>query len=187
MKSINKNELISELTEICLSCKEKAIIWKSIPKIKLTASPQEGKWSADQCIEHLNRYFDYYLPEIEKTISSTVETDNKADFRPGKLGDYFAKSMKISGVKVNKMKTFKSKNPAIDLKVRENNLELFIQNIDEIINYLSKSRDKNLERLRTPVSISVLIKLKLGDTFRFVVYHIERHIIQAEKALEKII
>lgn len=187
MKSINKNELISELTEICRTCKEKAIVWKSIPKNKMISSPEEGKWSAEQCIEHLNRYFDFYLPEIDKTISSGGENANATDFKPGRLGDYFANSMKTDGAKFSKMKTFKSKNPAIDLNIRDNNLDLFIQNMDKIISQLIKSRNKDLEKLRTPVSISALIKLKLGDTFRFVIYHIERHVKQAEKAIEKLI
>ena len=43
----------------------------------------------------------------------------------------------------------------------------------------------DLNKIKTAISISKWIKLKLGDTFRVVVYHNERHIKQANKILDK--
>ena len=43
----------------------------------------------------------------------------------------------------------------------------------------------DLNKTKTAISISKLIKLKIGDTFRVVVYHNERHLIQAEKILNR--
>ncbi|MEO9077333.1 MAG: DinB family protein, partial [Gelidibacter sp.] len=37
----------------------------------------------------------------------------------------------------------------------------------------------------TAISISNLIKLKVGDTFRVVVYHNERHLVQANRISTK--
>ncbi|HEA22015.1 hypothetical protein LCGC14_2171610 [marine sediment metagenome] len=140
----------------------------------------ENSWSILECFEHLNLYGDFYIPEIEtKTNSSkTLPTTN---FKSGVLGNYFAKSM-LPKEKLNKMKTFKDKNPirrALDKKT----IDCFILQQERILDLLDKSRNINLNRTKTAISISKLIKLKLGDTFRVVVYHNERHIVQANNIL----
>ena len=43
------------------------------------------------------------------------------------------------------------------------------------------SKKINISKTRTAISISKIIRLKLGDTFRFNVAHNERHLLQAEK------
>jgi hypothetical protein len=35
-----------------------------------------------------------------------------------------------------------------------------------------------------PTSLSPLIRMRLGDTFAFVIAHLERHVLQAEQALQ---
>ena len=47
---------------------------------------------------------------------------------------------------------------------------------------LNQAREVDLTKTKVPISLTRFIKLRLGDTFRFFVYHIERHILQAEKA-----
>jgi hypothetical protein len=46
---------------------------------------------------------------------------------------------------------------------------------------LDKAKNVSLGKTKTGISISKLIKLKLGDTFRFVIYHNIRHIEQAKR------
>ena len=41
-------------------------------------------------------------------------------------------------------------------------------------------------KTKTAISISKLMKLRLGDTFRFVTAHNERHLLQAENVLKDI-
>jgi len=55
-----------------------------------------------ECLEHLNVYDEFYLPEIEKTINSAK---NKSEFifKSGILGNYFAESM-IPKTYINKKK-----------------------------------------------------------------------------------
>ena len=137
-------------------------------------------WSSLECLEHLNRYGKFYIPEISKRIKNS---DTKATeiFSSGILGNYFAKSM-LPKDKLNKMKTFKSMNPIhsnLDKKV----LNEFIIQQKQIINLLNEAENVDLNKIKTGISISKFIKLKLGDTFRFVIYHNLRHIEQAKKIL----
>jgi len=46
---------------------------------------------------------------------------------------------------------------------------------------LIQAKAINLVKAKTPVSLTRLLKLRLGDTLRFLVYHIERHVLQAER------
>ena len=58
----------------------------------LTWRENQNSWSILECIEHLNRYGDYYIPEIEKTLDKS-NFKNEEDFKSGLLGNYFAKSI----------------------------------------------------------------------------------------------
>ena len=101
--------LIEELTELTRRNMNDVQSFKSLPEKDLNYKKDESSWSVLECIEHLNRYGDFYLPEIKSRVQAS--SYKKSDiFRSGLLGDYFAKSM-LPKEKLNKMKTFKSMNP----------------------------------------------------------------------------
>jgi hypothetical protein len=68
-----------------------------------------GGWNVLECLEHLNLYGDFYLPEIRKRIVESSFPPGEY-FKSGWLGDYFVKSME-PGKTMKKMKTFKDKDP----------------------------------------------------------------------------
>jgi len=59
----------------------------------------------------------------------------------------------------------------------------FIAQQKQMIQLLNDAENVNLNKVKTSISISKFIKLKLGDTFRFVIYHNLRHIEQAKRNL----
>ncbi|MCQ9636330.1 DinB family protein [Chryseobacterium sp. WG14] len=140
-------------------------------------------WSVLECLEHLNRYGEFYIPEISRKISSSV-TSSQLTFKPGILGNYFAKTM-LPKEKINKMKTLKAMNP-IHSQLNKSVIDEFIRQQKQMFELLEKAGHIDLEKTKTGISISKWISLKLGDTFRFVIYHNERHIIQAGKVLKNI-
>lgn len=152
---------------------------RSLPPIKLKTKPAPQKWNAVECIAHLNRYGDFYLPEFTAVISKSKHPA-EALFKSGLLGNYFAKSV-MAKEKLNKMKTFKVMNPA-DSGVEITELQVFIDQQKSLLSLLEKSRKVSLNKNKTAISISNWIRLKLGDTYRVVIYHNERHIVQARRA-----
>jgi len=80
------------------------------------------------------------------------------------------------------MKTPKEMNP-IGSTLSKETLNKFISDQHDMISLLENAVKVNINKTKTSISISKLIKLKLGDTFRFVIYHNERHILQALRAL----
>ena len=146
----------------------------------LTWKENPTSWSILECLEHLNLYGDFYLPEIESKIQNST-TKSETEFRSGLLGGYFAKSM-LPKEKLNKMKTFKDKNP-LNAKLDKTANERFTTQLLTLLNLLNKSRNVSLNKVKIETSISSLIKLKLGDTFQFFVNHIIRHFKQIDRII----
>jgi hypothetical protein len=145
---------------------------------RLTWKQNPNTWSILECLEHLNLYGDYYLPEIESQIKLS-KTASKSEFKSGMLGNYFANSM-LPKEKLNKMKTFKDKNP-LNAQLDKRVLDMFIQQQMKLLDLLAQSRNVSLNKVKIRTSFSSLVQLKLGDTFRFLTNHQLRHFQQIDR------
>ena len=144
----------------------------------LTWKKNKTSWSILECLEHLNLYGDFYLPQIETKITNSITTTD-FEFKGGILGNYFIKSM-LPKEKLNKMKTFKDKNP-INANLEKTVIDKFINQQIQLLNLLNQARNVSLNKVKIQTSISSLIKLKLGDTFQFYINHIVRHLSQIDR------
>lgn len=179
---INKKALIKELLEITEQASNTVRQLKQLPVEKLNVKKNAEAWSALECIEHLNLYGDFYLPEIQKQILASRHA-NAPVFKSGVIGNYFAGLMKVQNGKVKKMKSPKDKNPA-GSSLTITTLDRFLKQQELLKSLLIQSENTDLTKTKTSISISKLIRLRLGDTFRFFTYHIERHVKQAQKSYE---
>jgi len=178
---IASEKLIQDLVERTRLNMNQAETFSKLSNHKLNWRAKKDSWSILECLEHLNLYGDFYIPEIKKRIESST-TVTKDCFKAGVLGNYFANSM-LPKEKLNKMKTFRDKNP-IGSKLDKTTIERFISQQEALLNLLDKSRKIDLNKTKTAISISILIKLKLGDTFRFLINHNERHLLQAKRIVD---
>lgn len=175
------DQLLDELISMCEKHQERLTEINTYADTELQVKPGPGAWNALECIEHLNRYGRYYLPEFRQRIAG-ARSKNKRMFKSSWLGSYFANSM-LPKPGFKAIKTFTNMNPA-DSRLSRSVIEEFSDQLKEMIELLNLARSVDLGRVRTSISISKLIKLKLGDTFRVVIYHNERHLVQAERALK---
>jgi hypothetical protein len=177
---INKAQLITEL----LGLTEQSIIavkkFKTLTSSQLNLKNTAGQWSVLECIEHLNLYGDFYLPEMQKQLLETSYKGNSEIFKAGIIGNYFAGLMKTNNGKIKKMRSPKDKNPA-NSTLTITTLDRFLKQQELLKALLQQALEADITKIKTAISLSKFIKLRLGDTFRFYVYHIERHIAQAEK------
>lgn len=150
---------------------------------QLNAKPSAGEWSALECIEHLNLFGDYYIPELKERIQSS-NTEQETYFKSGWIGNYFAESMKPSSDMTN-MKTFKNRDPG-GSELDYTTLDRFVDQQNEILEILERSRSVSLNKICIPISISRWIRFKLGDVLRVVLYHNQRHLVQADHAIESV-
>ncbi|MBR9919797.1 MAG: DinB family protein [Bacteroidetes bacterium] len=175
------DELIEDLIQRTQDHLNRVEKLKELSAERLNKKPAPESWSVLECIEHLNRYGDFYIPEFKRRIEKAPRNPSPV-FKSGWLGNYFAKSM-LPKEKLNKMNTFKSMNPGgsnLDKSV----LEKFTRQQKQLLQLLEQARKVNLQKTKTNISISKWIKLRLGDTFRVVVYHNFRHVVQAEKVVK---
>lgn len=172
MQSENLIQSILEQTQQIINQVEKL---KSLNLQALNWRENNTSWSILECLEHLNLYGDFYLPEIENKIkNSTTKAD--LEFKNGMLGNYFAKSM-LPKEKLNKMKTFKNKNP-LNSKLDKAVLDRFIHQQIIFLDLLNQSKKVSLNKVKIQITISSLIQLKLGDIFQFLTNHTIRHLAQ---------
>ena len=175
---VNSDQLLDELVELTHKHQQQLGVLMKLNDEELGAKTSANSWNALECIEHLNRYGRFYLPEIRRRLQNSSIKPAK-NFKSGLLGNYFAESM-LPKPGFKSMNTFKVMNP-LNAHLDRSALQEFGDQLKEMLELLEMARCKNLNRIRTSVSISKLIKLKLGDTFRVVIYHNERHLQQARK------
>ena len=182
MKITNK-ALIQDLVKRTKEHLNQVERYRQLRLEELNWKENKDKWSVLECIEHLNRYGDFYIPEITRRIQNQSPAATAPTFKSGWLGNYFAES-RLPKEKLYKMNTFKSMNPSgseLDKEV----LDKFIRQQKQLLEVLEKSSTLNLSKIKTAISISNWIKLRLGDTFRVLIYHNYRHMVQAEKILKQ--
>ena len=181
---IKQEELINDLISRTKEIIEKARSYQSLKHQDLNWKQGPDRWSILECLEHLSLYGDFYLVEIEQRIINS-ETNPATYFHSGLMGNYFAKSMLPKDGKINKMKTFKDKDPA-NSDLPSTTIDRFLKQQQRMIELLELARKVNLNKVKTSITIPV-IKLKLGDTFRFVIYHNQRHLLQAANVHEQLL
>lgn len=173
---IQAEALLVDLTNRTLQLIQEAEGFRDKPEEVLNYKQDAESWSILECLEHLNLYGRFYLPEIAKRISESKEKSEPV-FKSGWLGNYFANSM-LPKAKLNKMKTFKNMNP-LNSRLDKKVIEEFLEQQATLLQLLEKARKISLNKTKTGITLSKLIKLRLGDTFRFVIYHNQRHMVQA--------
>ena len=179
----DNNTLIDELLKLAEAATTAVKRFKDLPESQLNFKEDPEKWSILECIEHLNRYGEFYLPEIEKAIVAHRSHKPVPVFKSGVVGNYFANLMRVKHGRILKMKTPADKNP-LGSNLTIITIDRFLQQQELLTSLLTQARHVDLTHTKVPMSLTKHIKLRLGDTFRFFVYHIERHVIQAGKVLQ---
>ncbi len=70
-------------------------------------------------------------------------------------------------------------NPTLNREILlDNSVITFLESQKELLDIIKKAAHVSLRKVRIPISISKLIRLRLGDALMFVIYHNERHVQQ---------
>lgn len=176
-------QLQQQVKELVATVEEKL---HHLPAPVLLLPPAQDKWSAIQCLEHLNTYNRFYIPQMGRAMEQGYarKLPAAASFKSGWLGNWFTKTMqpKPDGTLPMRMQSPKSARPASDLDAAKVIAE-FLTGQHQLLLLLQQAGGVNLQQLRVPTTLGNWLKLSLGDTFRFVIAHEQRHVLQALRAV----
>lgn len=144
--------------------------------------PNEYTWNLIEIFSHLNEFSRFYHEAIQAKVARTRYTEPKENFMSSPLGKAGWGSMKLGNAKNVKRKfnAPKAYNPTIEKSILdENSIEQFQAYQTEWIAILEKVKTVNIRRVKIPISISKIVKFRLGDALLYVTYHNERHVQQA--------
>ncbi len=148
---------------------------------QLSWKPAPHVWSVLEVVAHLNTYAHFYHKAFKHKISITRFRTPKETFSSSPLGRSAWASMKLGKQNNIKRKFRAPKNYDATLHpelITEHLLEDYLNSQQEFLQILESSVAVNLRKVKVPISISKLVRLRLGDAFLFVAYHNERHMQQ---------
>lgn len=185
MPTFKSTQLLDTLEQTVAQTIHNATLLQSMGEAALKTVPALDKWNVLQVLYHLNSYNNYYLPHIAQATKEGENIPYSATFKAGVIGNYFTNMMLPgnNGMVKNVMKAPKDHSPAGDFTDIEVVNE-FVAGQQKLLQLLGEARGVNLTRIKVPISISTLIKLRLGDTFRFLVAHQQRHFVQISNTLK---
>lgn len=183
---MTNKELTQQLTEEVQQLIDTIEAINDLNEEVLCAQPQQNKWSLAQIVEHLNTYNRYYIPLISNALQQIREERVLPVVKSGFLGGYFIKTMYAEvvtrGEVPNKMKTVKKHHPGNTLDVNAV-LSEFLRAEDQLLGLIGKIGNKDLSRVKVPITLSKYIKISVGDALRFLIAHQIRHRLQIQDTL----
>lgn len=152
-------------------------------KEKFETRPAEGKWSAAECIVHINTTNKKYYINLKESFKSNGNLNlTYKEYKPRFIASKFINMMKPGGkMKFKAPRVFMS-NYNGDL---ENTIKDFIKLQDEFITLAEQSRNYDMSKTKTASPVIKFFKLQLGEAFMVIIEHQKRHLLQAENALRK--
>src|SRR5690606_40473700 len=87
---MDSTQLLEKLSAMTKSNLAEALNFQQLTVEQLNKRGTAGGWTILECIEHLNLYGDFYIPEIKNRISQAKHKPSES-FKSGILGHYFAK------------------------------------------------------------------------------------------------
>lgn len=190
-KTVNTQQLIRQLERLNQRLSEiVARDFTILSNEKLNWKEQKDKWSIAECLMHLNYVADYYFPSTLKTIKAAKAKKSKPSptFTRGSLGHYYVSKMRLgldNQVKA-KMEAPPKYNPQAITSSQLDGAAVikdFLARQDQIQAMLLDAQTINIQRSRVYALFFGLLSVRLGDILKILVYHTERHIVQAQRIL----
>ena len=154
--------------------------WAALPDAMLNAQPGYGRWSALECLEHLNRYCRYYNPALARALARPGSTAGEVSY--SWLGRKSLEVVRPANAQAHK--TLQRMNPTGSQLQRAVASE-FVRHQQELLHLLDQAQAADLNRRAVPVEFFRLLKLRTGEAVEFVVLHQQRHLQQAERAIRQ--
>lgn len=186
MKKKTQKELLQELDRLLRRLSE--IVdrdFASLSPQQFNWKPSPKSWSIGECLDHLNIISAYYVGPLEQLLKKGRKAKKpKAEYyKAGILGRRFVQSVQLNednqlGLK---MKSPKAYRPSQSQYLPASIIQPYLAYQEQFRDFLADAQALDINRYKLGIAILPLIKLRLGDMLRFLIYHNERHIVQAQR------
>ena len=170
--------------------------WSSLDVAALSARPGPKSWSAIDCVEHVRRANAMYLRHMDRAIDQAEQRKRRPveTFHPGAIGERMRRMLEPRpqapegdgrpGIRA-RTRTFGSYDPAKDATPPDPaaTLDRFGEQLDRMTALAERLERVDLHA-RTNTLLGPLLRLRIGDAVRYLVAHADRHLVQAERAIE---
>ncbi len=181
---LNKTEVSQQVLHEITEANEQVRRLQQQPIEALRYRPRPDAWSALDCVEHMNLFYDDYLPRVETAVQGGGLSTRKT-YSPGFFGKMMINSLRPQqGKRRMKIKTFKKMTPTTDDKPAEPMFAAFFKHHAQLEELLAQAAPLNWNRVKVASAIGPILRFKLGDCFRIMLAHTERHLLQAQEAIE---
>lgn len=149
--------------------------------------PGPDRWSIAECLDHLSRSAEVYLPALDRGISEARSRGlvGGGEYRPGLLGGWLARSMEPPPRTGTRSRSSKQILPAAAQRPLAEGRAEFLRMQDELERRVSDSEGLDLRRAKVASPLMKLLRLRLGDSLAFLLAHQRRHLWQAHRVREE--
>lgn len=150
---------------------------------QLNRRPAYNKWSAAQCLEHLNIVGGYYLPSLKARLRLAQAKGSVAgaQVRSGWLGRYFTTTaQRKNGLGDNLLRRPRQYAPT-GTRLTGTVVEAFNRQLDELLRLLLLARQVDAGAVRVPNPLYPWLRLRLTDVLEALVTHMQRYVKRAEQ------
>lgn len=158
---------------------------EALPLGELEQRPGAKAWSALEIIEHLNILSGHYVSRLRRAYSGEKVTHG-GTFVPGHWGEKLTIGMRPlkDGTIPGPMRTLWFFEPKTAKAKGKQSLLDFQALLAEQAVLLDKATAQGMEGPRITSTLGPVLRFKIGDAFRFMIAHQERHFVQLERAMK---
>ena len=149
---------------------------------QLNWKPSPNKWSAAECLQHLVVAHDAYWPQIQAVVGSTAPrapSDN--DVKPTFIGRMLLRAVRPETT--TRTRAPGRFNPARS-HVPGSPLEAFERAQENLAKLIEGTADVDWHRVKVTTPVNRLIRFRLGEVYRILTAHGQRHVNQAIRLRE---
>lgn len=180
MAKFNKQQLIQELEKQIQLQLDFAQELTSVNEDQVLRKPTSNSWNAIECLEHMSKSMQVYTHQLD---SLELHEGEELEVAIGWLGRYFTNGTRPKNGKItNKIKTMKSLKPQQSNAIQS--INEFRNQLENIKHFLVGNKNNLWKSAKVKSALGAVLKFNIAEALSFVLAHNERHILQAQKAME---
>lgn len=188
-ESISSQLLLQQLEKLTNRLSEiVARDFTSLSAEQLNWKPNSDRWSIAECLLHLNYFSKYYFPATKNGIVQAQKRKTKPNttFKSSWWGNRMVEGVqllpsnqakKLLECPIKYDPTFQDASQIDGHQI----VNVFLENQTALLEMLVTAKEVNIQKTKISVAFYGFLSIPLGNMFQYIIYHNERHIVQAQR------